>query len=69
MMNYDEFLQKNEPAFGESEKEYFLRLSFEYKILQKAEARAQRKQLLLNRVKSVIKFLDSAPSLLHPKTA
>ena len=69
MMNYDEFLKKNEPAFGESEKDYFLRLSYEYKQLQKQEARAARKAVWVKRLRAVMKALDSTPNLMHHKTA
>ncbi|OMH33893.1 hypothetical protein [Motiliproteus sp. MSK22-1] len=69
MINYDEYWKISEPALGESEKEFFLRLSAEYKQLKKAEARKLRKQLWVSRLSAVSKFLVVEPNLRSTKSA
>ncbi|MEH6577100.1 MAG: hypothetical protein V7731_08470 [Amphritea sp.] len=63
MTNFDAFLKNNEPAYGETEKQYFLRLAEEYKLQEKAEAKALRKQLWIKRFNSVTKLLAVEPNL------
>ncbi|WP_028471103.1 hypothetical protein [Neptunomonas japonica] len=65
MTKLNEFRQNHQPAHGEAEKDYFLRLSAEYKKLNKREARLVRKNLWMNRLSTTAKMLVSKPNLLQ----
>ena len=69
MIDYDQYWKISEPALGESEKDFFLRLSAEYKQLKKLEARKLRKQLWINRFSAIAKLLVIQPSLHSTKSA
>lgn len=65
MTKINEFRQNHQPAYGEAEKDYFLRLSAEYNKLTKREARLVRKDLWINRISTTAKLLVSKPNLLQ----
>ncbi|MEH6628031.1 MAG: hypothetical protein V7739_16430 [Motiliproteus sp.] len=69
MISFEEFRKNVVPAFNESEKAYFIRISAEYKQLQKMEARQQRKQQWANRLTSVANLVIIEPNLLRIKSA
>ncbi len=62
MMTFDEFMKKNEPAYGEVEKQYFMRMSAEYTALVKGEAAQLRKQRWLNGFKELARLLVIEPN-------
>jgi hypothetical protein len=65
MTKLNEFRQNHQPAYGEAEKDYFLRISAEYKKLNKREARLVRKNLWMERLSTTARLLVSKPNLLQ----
>ena len=65
MTNLDDFRKNFEPAYRESEKDFFLRLSAEYNKITKREARQASKAYWINRLATMIQPLVSKPNLLH----
>lgn len=61
-MTFDEFKTNNISAFRESEKDYFLRLSYQFKKLQRAEAHQARKELWISRLSAIAKKLVTGPN-------
>ncbi len=69
MTSFDDFRIKNQPAFGESEHDYFTRLSVEYKKMQKRKARQVRSQRWVSILSGVTRGLIIEPNLLRNKSA
>ncbi len=70
MMNFDNFMKESFPLVGETEKDYFMRISSEYKDLQKKESRQLRKQKVINRLSSAAKLfsVDLNPNVARTTT-
>ena len=62
MTKFDFFMQNNEPAYRETEAQYFERLSREFGELQKFEARQQRRQRLIARLESAGRAMRFNPN-------
>lgn len=67
MTNFDEFRKENGPAHGESEREYFLRLTNKYRSLHKIEKRKLLLKRLTLQLSSIAKRLIAIPHLRHIK--
>ncbi len=70
MTNFDNFMKDSFPLVGETEKDYFLRISAEYKDIQKKESRQLRKQRVINRLSSAAKLfsVDLNPNVARTQT-
>lgn len=64
-MTFDQFRKDNAPAFGENERDYFLRLSYELSQFNKHQARQNRKQRWMNRLTTITKALVIRSNPLH----
>ncbi|GGK58316.1 hypothetical protein [Amphritea balenae] len=62
MISMTNYMKTNEPAFGETEMQYFERMGQEYSKLHKAELRKQRYQNFMNRLESAGKALRYNPN-------